>query len=232
MQRASGCTIPDWCPVCGTRHEGRSGCPGELRPTGPERHGWRVTVDTPWGVEAYGVLVVDCGGVWRARILTYPNVLWCAPRGSGSLKFVGATPGEAEDQAVAFVLEHCRARSFSVRDAAVGVPSTLVEPEGATTAPSVRKVRFLPVRFGETRPANLAKTGNLSESGLFILTADPADPGARLTMSLAVGGGMHLDLAGRVVWRRKDHFVGRVPGMGVQVSQPSETYLEYIRSLS
>ncbi len=231
MQRAAGCMTPDWCSVCGTRHERRSDCPGELRPTGPERHGWRVTVETPWGIEAYGVLVADCGGVWRARILTYPNILWCAPRGAGSIKFIGATPAEAEDQAVSFVLSHCRARAFTVRDAAVGVPSSAVKAEGAA-APAMRKVRFLPVRFGETRPSNLAKTGNLSETGLFILTPEPADPGARLELSVAVDGQVHLDMAGRVVWRRKDHFVGRVPGMGVQIPTPPEAYLEYVRSLS
>ena len=225
-------TVLAWCRVCGTRHEQRSDCPGELRPTGPERHGWRVTVETPHGIEAYGVLVADCDGVWRARILTYPNVLWCAPRGEGTIKFIGATPAEAEDRAVTFVLEHCRERGFTVRDAAVGVPSDALPNESATVAPALRKVRFLPIRFGECRPSNLAKTGNLSETGLFVLTPEPADPGTSLSMTLTLGEEVRLDLAGRVVWRRKDHFVGRVPGMGVQLPVPPQDYLEYVRTLS
>jgi hypothetical protein len=229
---ARNVTVIGWCPVCGTRHERPSDCPGELRPTGPERHGWRVTVETPIGIEAYGVLVVDCGGVWRARILTYPNVLWCAPRGEGALKFVGATAAEAEDQAVTFVLEHCHTRGFTVRNAAIGVPSAALPEDAAQAVPALRKVRFLPIRFGALKPSNVAKTGNLSETGLFILTPDPADPGSRLALTLTVGHEVYVDLAGRVVWRRKDHFVGRVPGMGIQLPGPPEEYLEYVRSLS
>lgn len=233
MQGASSTfVVLDWCSVCGTRHRDRTDCPGELRPTGPERHGWRVTVETPWGIEAYGVLVVDCGDVWRARILTYPNILWCVPRGGGSIKFLGATAGDAEDQAVSFVLAHCRSRGFTVRDAAVGVPSTRVSAEGAATTPALRKVRFLPLRFGEMRPSNLAKTGNLSETGLFVLTPEPADLGCRLSMHMTLGQGVGLDLSGRVVWWRKEHFVGRVPGMGIQIPTPPAAYLDYVRDLA
>jgi len=223
--------VTGWCPVCGTRHERRSDCPGELRPTGPERHGWRVTVETPQGIEAYGVLVADCGGVWRARILTYPNVLWCAPRGEGSIKFLGATPGEAEDHAVSFVIEHCRVRGLTVLDAAIGVPSAALPGESAAVAPALRKVRFLPIRYGELRPSNLAKTGNLSETGLFVLTPEPVDPGSNLAMTITLGEEVRLDLAGRVVWRSKHHFVGRVPGMGIQIPGPPPAYLEYVRAL-
>jgi len=93
-------------------------------------------------------------------------------------------------------------------------------------------VRFLPIRFGELRPSNLAKTGNLSETGLFVLTAEPADPGSRLALTLMPSRDARLDLRGRVVWRRKDHFVGRVPGMGIQLPVPPAEYLEYIRTLS
>jgi hypothetical protein len=71
-----------WCSVCGGNHQSPKECPGELRATGPERHGWRVTVDTPYGFEAYGVLVAPSVELWRARIITYPNVLWMV-RGRG-----------------------------------------------------------------------------------------------------------------------------------------------------
>jgi len=53
----------------------RLGFRGDLRATGDERHGWRVAVETPHGIEAYGVLVAPTHERWRARILTFPNVL-------------------------------------------------------------------------------------------------------------------------------------------------------------
>ena len=78
-----------WCPVCGSVHAGPRDCPGDLRATGPERHGWRVAVETPLGIEAYGILVAPTHERWRARILTFPNVLWTIPGGAATLKFVG-----------------------------------------------------------------------------------------------------------------------------------------------
>ena len=51
-----------WCPICSTRHQpGRQDCPGEVAATEPERHGWKVNVETPQGLEAYGVLVAPAG---------------------------------------------------------------------------------------------------------------------------------------------------------------------------
>lgn len=64
----------------------------EAPATGPERHGWRVHVETSRGVEAIGVLVAPSGDLWRSRILTYPNVLWTAPGGRSTLKFLAPTP--------------------------------------------------------------------------------------------------------------------------------------------
>src|SRR6267143_1834934 len=92
-----------FCCVCGTEHSGPASCPGELRATGAEKHGWRVNVETPFGHEAIGVLLAPSHDVWRARILTYPNVLWAAPGGRGAIKFVGDTPAEAEERAIKFV---------------------------------------------------------------------------------------------------------------------------------
>ena len=80
-----------YCSVCGGDHARRQDCPGELRATGPERHGWRVAVETPYGLEAYGVLVAPSFDVWRARVITYPNILWTVPGGAVTLKFAGTT---------------------------------------------------------------------------------------------------------------------------------------------
>ena len=80
-----------FCQVCATQHGEREDCPGELRATGPERHGWAVAVDAQRGVDLYGVIVAPSGPRWRARIVTFPNVLWTMPGGRGTIKFVGAT---------------------------------------------------------------------------------------------------------------------------------------------
>ena len=49
----------EWCLVCCTAHGKDDPCPGELLATGPERHAWRVSVDTPHGMETRlnGILI-------------------------------------------------------------------------------------------------------------------------------------------------------------------------------
>ena len=70
-----------WCRFCLSQHSSDLDCPGPLEATGVERHGWRVTVQTPLGTEAYGVLIAECDSRFRARILTFPNVLVTAHQG-------------------------------------------------------------------------------------------------------------------------------------------------------
>ena len=76
-----------------------------------------MTVETPFGLEAYGVLVAPSRDLWRSRIITYPNVLWTVPGGAVTLKFAGRSPQHAESQAVAFVEGHINARGYVRRDA-------------------------------------------------------------------------------------------------------------------
>ena len=64
--------------------------------------------------EVYGILVAEAGEHWRARILTYPNMLWSIPGGRGTIKFVGASAQDAERQAIEFIREHCRKRGFKL----------------------------------------------------------------------------------------------------------------------
>ena len=126
-------SIP-WCPVCQTRHASRKDCPGELLATGPERHAWRVEVRTP----ALGPRSTACWSrsrreLWRARVLTYPNMLWSVPGGRGTLKFVGDTALEVERQAVEFVREHCRSRGYDLAERSPIVESRPLEAEPAPT---------------------------------------------------------------------------------------------------
>jgi hypothetical protein len=103
-----GVASQGFCSVCGSAHDELEICPGEVRATGAERAGWRVRIETPFGHQDIGVLLAPSYDRWRARIVTYPNVLWSAPGRRGTLKFVGDTLEQAEAQAIAFVERHVR----------------------------------------------------------------------------------------------------------------------------
>ena len=154
---------PAWCRTCCTEHDRVRECPGDLRATGPERHGWRVHVETPRSHEAYGVLVAPAGELWRARILTFPNILWTIPGGGGSMKFVGRSPQEAERKAIGFIERHCDERDYQRLDQLAPVASGLIDPESdpfppakkSSGKPSRRKLRSLPPPSVLRRPPTL-----------------------------------------------------------------------------
>jgi Tfp pilus assembly protein PilZ len=223
-----------WCSICGGSHGTPQECPGELRATGPERHGWRVAVDTPYGFEAYGVLVAPSHDLWRARVITYPNVLWTVPGGGVSLKFAGATPQEAEASAVAFIEGHIKAQGYVRHDAPdspeVSRYGAEAQPGAGTAGPALRKMRALPVRFGTGPTLFTAMTGNLSESGLFVVTLAPFDPGTDLRVLLDLDTGP-MGLKGQVVWQRLRPVSGRPMGMGVQLISPPGHYREFVVEL-
>lgn len=224
----------EWCPVCGASHRGGETCRGEILATGPERHGWRVTVETPRGVVAHGILVAPTGRLWRARILTYPNVLWTVPGGRSTLKFVAPDPRQAESAALSFVQEHCRTRGHRILSHYPGGPGERIDSERAPGVdpdlPPSRKIRALPVRFGLEVPDHPGLTANLSLSGLFISTSQPADAGAGLRMALDVQGEW-LTLRGTVVWHRLRPEVGRPLGMGLRLTAAPENYALYVRGI-
>ncbi|HEX4822905.1 MAG TPA: PilZ domain-containing protein [Candidatus Polarisedimenticolaceae bacterium] len=222
-----------WCPACGSDHEKPGDCPGDLRATGPERHGWRVAVETPHGIEAYGVLVAPSTDRWRARIVTYPNILWTIPGGSRTLKFVGASPQDAEARAVGFVEGHIKARGYRRRDALDGPTVGRIRAEAralANVGPARRKQRSLPIRFGSGPSLFTAMTGNVSESGMFVATLAPLDSGVALRVLVDLETGP-VGLKGEVIWSRERIVLGRPVGMGVQLLAPPEAYREFVREL-
>ena len=97
--------------------------------------------------------------------------------------------------------------------------------------PAQRKIRFLPVRFGVVGPSEVGGTGNLSETGVFVLTNAPLDSGTPLMLTVKIDHGL-VRLKGRVRWMRKTHHVGGAPGMGVELLSPPQPYVEYVRNLS
>ncbi len=225
-----------FCCVCGTEHSGPASCPGELRATGVERPGWRVNVETPFGHEAIGVLLAPSHDVWRARILTYPNVLWAAPGGRGAIKFVGDTPAEAEARAIKFVEEHVRARRYLRPDGVAPVdPGSPGGPVPDSTRPVLaagrRKSRCLPVRFGFEHAVRRAVTVNMSIEGMFVGVAAPDDSGSLLLVHLELDGHT-VRLRGLVMWNRRRAGPQRPLGMGVRLSDPPRLYQAYVAALA
>lgn len=225
----------NWCPVCGGSHAEAQRCPGDLRATGPERHGWRVLVETPYGIEAYGVLVAPSGDLFRARILTYPNILWTVPGGAVTVKFSSRSAQDAESQAIAFIEGHIKALGYTRRDALAAPGVAHYRAEAAVRAaiaqgPALRKMRTMPVQFGTGPTLFSAMTGNLSESGLFVMTLVPFDPGTgvRVLMDLEVGT---IGLQGKVVWKRETVVLGRPIGMGIRLVAPPAPYKEFVTEL-
>jgi uncharacterized protein (TIGR02266 family) len=234
--KSGGATVAvAWCTNCGTSHENLRRCPGPLLATGAERHGWRVEVETPRGLDVYGVLVAPVGQRYRARILTYPNVLWIVP-GGGSIKFLGDDPQNVEARAMEFIREHCRARGYRLTRRLPRVDSggyDLEQDASASRSKTVlagqRPLKVLPIRYG---PHGLActtgETDNLSEGGLFIRCKSPLAEGTLLALELDLDGAL-LKLQGSVLWTREDAGDGRPPGMGVQLRQPPPRYVHYVR---
>ena len=229
-----GAVRQSFCPVCGTGHSGPATCPGELRATGSERPGWRVTVETPFGHEAIGVLLAPSHDQWRARIVTYPNVLWTAPGGRGALKFVGNTREEAEAQAIVFVEQHVLAKRYLRRDGLAPAEVKRPSSPGGSVHPLVavvpRKSRILPVRFGIDRVIARGVTINLSCDGMFVGVGSPVDSGNSLLIHLDLNGHT-LPLHGLVMWNRWHAEPARPVGMGIRLSDPPPFYQSFVDAL-
>jgi hypothetical protein len=222
-----------WCATCGTTHGGPAFCPGSLHATGAERPAWRVNVETPFGHEAIGVLVAPSHDVWRARIITYPNVLWTVPGGRGTIKFVGDTREDAEAQAVAFIEAHVRAKRYTRRDglAVIGEsPSPESKPATRVFATANRKLICVPVRWGADRASVRGVTVNVSSDGMFIGAVAPEQGGQPVVINLDLDGHT-LGLHGFVMWNRRRSEPGRPLGMGIRLSDPPTLYQSFVASL-
>ena len=223
-----------WCRICCTIHDEDGECPGELLATGPERHGWRTMIELPGGPEVYGVLVAPAGEHWRARILTFPNILWVIPKG-GAMKFVALTPGKAQHRAVEFIRAHCKRRGLVLRAEATTVKSGEVDLEqdektarSNAVQASQRRLGSVLVRYGLNRPTHEAETDDLSEGGLFIKTDSPMPVGTDLALRLDIDG-FGIPMRAVVRWVREQVEGGRPCGMGVELARPHPRYVHFIR---
>jgi Tfp pilus assembly protein PilZ len=196
-------------------------------------------VETPQGLQTIGILVAPAGRLWRARILTYPNLIWTIPGGGGSMKFAASTPRDAERQAIEFVNAHCAANGFVRRELLATVDPGPIDPEvardfltyrTAATSPPPRKQRALSVSFVPPTVMPPTVTVNVSETGVFISTPRPLDPGAPVRFNLDLES-YTLGLHGSVVWSRPHAEVGRPAGMGVKLTHPPALYVGLVRNL-
>jgi len=238
-KRAARLAVPalNWCRVCGTRHTVLDRCPGELLSTGPERHGWRASVGTPQGLEVIGVLISPVEELWRARILTYPNILWMIPGGGASMKFVGENPREAEQQAIEFIELHAKTRRYSIGHELPPVEAGHVDPEhdhktvqDSFTRTSRRKLRSVRVRYGVDRLRHSSETADLSVGGVFIVTDAPIEIGRPILLQIDLERST-IPMHGVVRWLRKRSRPGRPAGIGVELVRPPALYVHFVREL-
>jgi hypothetical protein len=228
----------DWCEVCGTTHVGDEKCPGDVPATGPEESGWRISVETPTGVEAYGVLVAPSNDKWRARIVTYPNMLWTLPGGRLTLKFVGRTRVEAEQKAVAMIGAHCAERGYVSRDGVIPARIVPDAPSKSVTGPkpvihiqpAKRKKCRIPARYGTGLPEYVGVAFNVSETGLFLGTSLPLRSGKPIQIDMRLAGD-RARLKGVVMWNRRRHEDDRPAGMGIRLTDSPSIYPTFVGRL-
>ncbi len=225
-----------WCAVCCTRHRSGSDCPGTLLATGPERHAHKFAVAHPDGrLEYLGVLIAESGELWRARVFTYPNMLWSVPGGRGTIKFVGATAKEAGARAIEFLEEHCAARRATMQEAVVEPPVGVVDRENADhlSPKGGREERHpckVPIRFGEDKATQAATTANLSAGGVYVATDKPIGKDRPIRMLLEVQE-YTIPLVGTVAWVRRQEETGKPRGMGVRLHHPPALYQRYVEDV-
>lgn len=82
---------------------------------------------------------------------------------------------------------------------------------------ALRALVALPVDYCHAGRVGAGETLNLSEDGMFIKTASPAEVGTLLLLGFALPDGRRLECFARVVWSRGCKDEDRdLPGMGVQ----------------
>jgi hypothetical protein len=224
-----------WCPVCCTRHDLGPKCPGELLADEPERHGWRVTVTTGQRQEHYSILVAPSGDLWRARIVTLPNILWSVPGGRGAMRFVAQTASEAEQLAREFVRDVCARKKYKIVDTpqverAEPIDSEPAGPAADHGAENARFLHSISIRFGIETASTRTATADLSKQGLFVVTNRPLPKGTKVKLMLELEHAM-LPLTGTVAWVRATPEEGRQAGFGVQLESPPALYEHYLKQL-
>jgi hypothetical protein len=193
----------------------------------------RIQVQAPYGKLIHEIRLSSNRGIWQARIITLPRQIWVEPGGNRALTFEASTAEEAETRAAEFIEKECISRGHRLVD-----PTTTPGRGPDAGTPARRLSAEYALRFmqpgtlghgggGRTRAG---RTANLSETGLFIATAEALYPGSRLIIELRLPGSDER-LEGVVVWSRMSGGPGREAGMGVRLVGPSLDYRARIQSL-
>jgi hypothetical protein len=147
------------------------------------------------------------------------------------MKFVARSSDEAEQRARAFVREHCARKGYVMHDEiALADVASNVPSERRPVQREPRFVRALPIRYGTGRPVAAGTTGNLSETGMFVVTPHPAAEGDQLGLVLQLEH-CQVPLRGSVVWRRPFPGPARPAGMGLRLLAPPKVYRRYVTQL-
>ena len=194
--------------------------------------GYTTTVITPWGRETYQVWLEEKPEGWVAKIVTMPNRMWALPGGREAVKFSGATLKAAETAAVHFIEDECirtRRRMAPPIDNPLPIESLERTDQPAATKPAPRFPHRLPVRFGTHNPERPAVTENLSETGMFIITDQPAPVGAAVLIDLRFPDGPVI-LGGEVIWARHRKEPNRSLGFGVRLTDRPRDYITHLQT--
>lgn len=194
--------------------------------------GQRVRVASASDRAVHEVRLTYHSGRWMARILTLPDAYWPGPDGHGVRLFHGGSQEEAERMALACIEAEAERRGQKVL--ATFKPGV----DHAKDAPARRVVAEYPVRLltqavplrGTVPLAADARTANLSESGLFIVTPRPLIRSSLLSMVVRLPG-LTERLRARVVWMRKDVAPWFPPGAGVELVEAPLSYRATLQGL-
>src|SRR5438552_3875602 len=155
--------------------------------------GYTTNVITPWGLETYQVWLHQAEEGWIARIVTLPNRMWALPGGREAVKFLAPTPKQAEAAAVRFIEEECIRTSRRMAPPIDSAPPAREQDAEAASVPTERIATRYPhrllVKFGTAAPDRPGVTANLSETGMFIITDQPATVGATVLIDLRLPSG-------------------------------------------
>jgi Tfp pilus assembly protein PilZ len=161
-------------------------------------------------------------------------MLWSVPGRRDTIKFFGATRDEAEQHAVAFIVEHCRSRGHRILNSdepchPVSAP-VATSPEQPLIQREPRLPHAVPARFGANSVDHRARTADLSRGGLFLATGRPL-PGRTDIRIVLDDSPYEIPLRGTVAWSRIEAAEGKPVGMGVQLAAPPAMYLRYVDRL-
>ncbi len=162
---------------------------------------------------------------WLARIVTLPDRVWRDHDRRRLLVFSATTREEVEAVAFSYLLKECELRGERI----VGL--NYAACVGVDGSPARRIVAMYPVQFhlrsggrvSGSKAIENTFTANLSETGIFLVTARGLVEGALLSLALRFPGRPER-LEGQVMWSRPEGEEGRPPGVGVELVDPPLSY--------